>query len=236
MILPADLRLRIAVLALSVAALSSLARAAPSAAYFSAALTLFALYRGSWRRLLRLEAMVAMLLATLPFVVKGAPAFRLGPLIASEEGLARALILGLKISAATMVFSACFQGVQPIDLGRALRGLALPEPLVRVFLGLIRALDLFRCELTRLQEAMRMRSFRPRSNWHTWRSYGNLIGMVLLRALLRAERVEEAMRLRAGGSRARMLAAPKTPILRTDYPRAALILLAACALLLWDSQ
>ena len=69
--------------------------------------------------------------------------------------------------------------------------LRLPEPLVRLFLLTVRYLSLTRSEARRLHDAMAGRGLSRRaSNRHTWRSYGYLIGMLLVRALDRAQRVE----------------------------------------------
>nr|WP_307258251.1 energy-coupling factor transporter transmembrane component T [Kaistia dalseonensis] len=45
------------------------------------------------------------------------------------------------------------------------------------------------------------RGFRPRSSRHTWRSHGNLIGMLQVCALDRSRRIEEAMLCRGYGGR-----------------------------------
>ncbi|MGD9298980.1 MAG: energy-coupling factor transporter transmembrane component T, partial [Thiohalocapsa sp.] len=71
-----------------------------------------------------------------------------------------------------------------------------PHKLVHLLLltiGQIKHLD---DERWRLRRAMRARAFVPRSNRHTWVSYGNLIGMLLVRSLERARRIEAAMRAR----------------------------------------
>ena len=44
--------------------------------------------------------------------------------------------------------------------------------------------------------AMRARGFAPKLDLRTWRAYGNFTGMLLVRSMERAERVEESMRCR----------------------------------------
>ncbi|MFW5792080.1 MAG: energy-coupling factor transporter transmembrane component T family protein, partial [Desulfohalobiaceae bacterium] len=51
-------------------------------------------------------------------------------------------------------------------------------------------------EYLRLRRAMKTRAFRPRTNLHTYRSYGHLLGMLFVRSFDRAERVHQAMRCR----------------------------------------
>ncbi len=123
----------------------------------------------------------------------------------------RAGLVALKVSAAVLVLMAFLGSVEPARIGAALHALRLPEPLVRVFMLTVRYLSLIRDEARRLHDAMRARAFTPRSNRHTWQSYGYLIGMLLVRALERARRVEEAMACRGYSGRFpyAVLAAPR---------------------------
>jgi cobalt/nickel transport system permease protein len=195
---PGDLRLRLPAGLAVLLLLAPLQGLAPAAAGLCLVLLLLAVARQRlpWHRLWHLEAFLILLLLTLPFTVPGQPLLRLGPVTASAEGLLRALTLVAKVSASVLLVFALFADTAPENLGAALRALRLPEPLVRIFLGLTRYLSLIRAEMARLQEAMRARSFRPRSTLHTWRSYGFLIGMMLIRALERSERIMKAMKCR----------------------------------------
>ncbi|RWR51344.1 cobalt ECF transporter T component CbiQ [Sinirhodobacter ferrireducens] len=232
--IPADLRLRLLAAVLLVLAASQLAHLGPALAALALALILALAARPDralWRRLRHVEGFVALLLLTLPFAVPGAPLLTLGPLSASLEGLARAALLAAKVTTAALVLLALLGTVEPIRLGAALHALRLPEPLVRLFVLTLRYLGLIGDEARRLREAMRARAFRARTDRHTWRSFGNLIGMLLVRALDRARRVEEAMRLRGFSGRFphAALAAPTA----RDWTGFALLTgLAAAALLL----
>lgn len=233
-ILPHDLRLRIVTVVGVLLALSSLTHAGPGFAWLALAIALAVMDPNPfpWRRLLHLEAFLLLLLITLPLTIPGEALVSVWGLTVSQEGLARAILVVAKVTAAMLVLTVGFSRVEPTRLGQALRGLRCPEGLVRLFLGVVRYVDLIRAEATRLQEAMRMRSFAPRSTLHTWRSYGNLIGMVLLRALARADRVEEAMRLRSYAGRFPIPAS--VPITRRDWVSGLLCLAVAVGLLLWD--
>jgi cobalt/nickel transport system permease protein len=142
---------------------------------------------------LHVEGAVLLLFLTLPFAVPGQPLLVVGPLSASVEGVLRAGLIACKISAAVLVIMSLLGGIEPTRIGAALQALRLPESLVRLFVMTARYLSLIGGEARRLNDAMRARAFSPRSNRHTWRSYGYLIGMLLVRALERAERVEEAI-------------------------------------------
>ena len=113
-----------------------------------------------------------------------------------------------------------------------MRALHVPEPIVRLFALTVRYLALIRDEARRLNDAMRARGFRPGSNRHTWRSYGNLIGMLLVRALHRAQRVEEAMLCRGFSGRFPYAALPAPAA--DDWIGSALLTGLAVAALLFD--
>ncbi|ODM44612.1 cobalt ECF transporter T component CbiQ [Cereibacter johrii] len=234
MILPDDLRLRLLAGLGLLLLIAPLAHPGPAAAAVAAALALFAAERRAvpWRRLWHLEAFLLLLLLTLPFTVPGPPLWQWGPLSLSAEGLSRTLVIGLKVTASVLMLALLAGSVEPERIGAALRSLGLPEALVRIHLGLVRYLGLIRDEMRRLQEAMRLRAFRPRSGWHSWRSYGHLVGMMLVRAHARAERVEEAMRLRHASGR---FLRPDLPApAPRDWRTCALLLALGAGLLWWD--
>jgi cobalt/nickel transport system permease protein len=232
MIIPADLRLRLVAAFALVTAISQLHSLPVAAAVLAATLAAALAARPErrlWRRLLHVEGFVLVLFATLPFAVPGASLFTLGPLSASVEGVARAALVACKISASVLVILTVLGGIDTHRLGGALRGLRLPEPLVRLFVLTARYVGVLREEAARLREAMRARAFRPGSNRHTWRSYGNLVGMLLVRALERARRVEEAMALRGYDGRFPYAALP-APAVRDWAVLALFVALAAAAL------
>ncbi|WP_319532026.1 cobalt ECF transporter T component CbiQ [uncultured Cohaesibacter sp.] len=232
--LPADLRLRIVVAVGIVLLQSPITHIAPSTTYLGWMIALAALSKTpiSWRRLLHLEAFLILLFITLPFTIPGTPIFQIGGIEASWQGFERAIVLAFKISASVLLLMVCFSRIEPVKVGQALRGLKVPEALVRILLGLIRYLDTIGNEFRRLQDAMRLRSFRPGSNRHTWKTYGNMIGMLLLRSLARADRVEEAMRMRSFAGHFPTM--PLPAIAFADWLLSALLLALATALLNWE--
>lgn len=230
---PAELRLRLVATLWAVAVISQLTGLAPAAVALAGALGLAAAQGGvDARRLLHLEAFLILLFLTLPFTTPGRALAQIGPLTATAEGLTRAASLGARTGAAVLLIATALAGESPARLGAALRGLRLPEALVRLFLATAHYLELTRAEALRLREAMRARAFRAGSNRHTWRSLGNLIGMLFLRALARAARVEEAMRARgyAGQMPARALPRPGA----RDWAAALTLAALTTALLIWD--
>ena len=86
--------------------------------------------------------------------------------------------------------------MEPVTLGHALHRLRCPETLVHLLMFTIRYIDVLHEEYQRLRAAMKVRGFRPGTNWHTYRSFGYLVGMMLVRAIERSERILGAMKCR----------------------------------------
>jgi cobalt/nickel transport system permease protein len=148
------------------------------------------------RRLGAMEATLALLLATLPFSVPGEPLLRVGPLVASDAGLARAALVLLKANAVVLAMLALVGTQEASRVGWAMHRLRVPDALVHLLLFTVRYLGVLDAEYGRLRAAMRARAFRPRTDAHSLRSLGNLVGMLLVRSAERAERVMAAMRCR----------------------------------------
>lgn len=165
-----------------------------------AALALVRLARLPWadlrHRLLHVEGFMVVLLVLLPFTVTGTPLFVLGPVVATGEGVTRALTVAMKVNICALTILALLGSLDPVHIGRAAEDLGAPSKFVKLFLFTIRYVSVFRAETNRLTEAMRARGFRPGSNLHTWRAFGNLAGTLVVRSIERAQRVDEAMRCR----------------------------------------
>lgn len=202
-----DARARLIATALLVGAVVSLQRPesllVAALAALTVALVAFPDPRRLFKRLLAVEGLLLFLVLTLPFTVPGEPVLALGPLVASDAGLERALIVALKANAAALVVVGLLGSVPPNSLGYALGRLGVPERLVQLLVLTVRQIELLQGEYRRLRRAMRARGFRARSDAHTWRSLGWLIGMLLVRATARARRLLAAMRCR--GYRGRLV-------------------------------
>ncbi|MEO5335919.1 MAG: cobalt ECF transporter T component CbiQ [Magnetospirillum sp. WYHS-4] len=153
-------------------------------------------WRPTLRKLAAMDAFVVMALALLPFTVPGEELFRLGPWPASREGLLQALAVAFKANAALLALLALAGTMEVSALGHALKHLKVPDALIHLLLLMVRYVDVLQREYGRLRLAMRARAFRPRSDRHTWRSLGYLVGMLLVRSVERSERVLAAMKCR----------------------------------------
>jgi cobalt/nickel transport system permease protein len=114
----------------------------------------------------------------------------------SREGLEKAVLLAFKANTIMITITGLAATMEPATFGKAMRLLGVPDKLVHIFLFLVRYLDLIGDEYQRLRSAMKLRAFQPSTDLHTLRSYGNLIGMVLVRSLERSDAILAAMKCR----------------------------------------
>ena len=158
-----------------------------------------------WRLATRLAAVnvvVVLLWLFLPFTVPGSRVFAVvGPFIASGEGVALATQITLKCNAIALALTALLSTVEVTTLGHALHHLRVPDKLIHLYLFTVRYVDVLHQELQRLTRAAKVRGFRPGVNRHTYRTYGYLVGMLLLKSVDRAERVLAAMKCRGFSGR-----------------------------------
>lgn len=157
------------------------------------------------KRIAALETFMLVLLVLLPFTTPGAALFELGTLTASQEGLRLAVAIVLKANTVVLMLLALVGTLEPVVLGHALARLRVPTKLVHLFLLTVRYIGVLHEEYQSLRRAMRARAFTPGSNFHTWRSFGNLLGMLLVRSLERSQRVMAAMKCRGFDGRFHLL-------------------------------
>jgi len=155
--------------------------------------------RAGLRRLVPLNVLLLLVAAVLPFstpATASEDAWRLGPLAASHEGLLLAANVILKGNAVVLALVALLGSMDATTLGHAMSHLRVPDKLIHLLLFTVRYLDVLKRESQRLRWAMRVRAFRPQMNRHTYRTYGYLVGMLLVRSFDRAERIVAAMKCR----------------------------------------
>lgn len=199
-IAPLDPRIRIVmacVFAVVTVALSSLV--ALSAALLVALLLLELSRlprRQTLKRMAMMDGFIIFTLILLPFSMPGEAIFSLWGMTASWPGLWKAVEIALTANAVILALMVLVGTMEPVTLGHALHRLHCPETLVHLLMFTIRYIEVLREEYLRLRGAMKVRGFRPGTNWHTYRSFGYLVGMMLVRAIERSERILGAMKCR----------------------------------------
>ncbi len=148
------------------------------------------------RRLLRLNAFLAVVLLLIPITAPGRPVLEVGPIHYGMEGLLWSLRLILRANAIVLAFTGLLGTVELFTLGHAFEHLRVPRKLIHLFMFTLRYLDVLHHEYETLLSAMKARAFRPGMNLHTYSSYANLVAMLLVRSLERSERIMGAMKCR----------------------------------------
>ncbi len=153
------------------------------------------------RRLAMMDGFILVLLLMLPFTVPGEPAVTLFGWPASWAGLEQAAAIALKANAILLMLGSLVGSMDPTTLGHALWRLRVPENLVHLLLFTVRYIAVVDAEYRRHRRAMKVRCFRPGTNLHSLRAIGYLVGMMLVRALERSERILQAMKCRGFNGR-----------------------------------
>ena len=188
--------------------------------------------RATLKRMAMMDGFIFFMLALLPFTVPGDPIFTLWGLAASWQGLWQAVAIAVTATAVILTLMTLAGSMEPVTLGHALYRLKVPETLVHLMMFTIRYISVLREEYLRLRMAMKVRAFRPGTNWHTYRSFGYLVGMMLVRAIDRSERILDAMKCR--GFSGRIVLLHDFRLARLDYVFAAGFAVLIFALLLVD--
>lgn len=178
----------------------SLASLAATAAALGVALALLVASRlpvlPTLRRMAAVDGFILAMLVLLPFSVPGEPILTVAGFPASREGLRQAAEIALTANAVVLALLTLVGSMEPVVFGHALHRLRCPDALVQLVMFTVRYVGVLHEEYARLRAAMAARAFRPGTNWHCFRSFGFLIGMMLVRSVDRAERILAAMKCR----------------------------------------
>ncbi|MBO9453516.1 cobalt ECF transporter T component CbiQ [Tropicibacter sp. R16_0] len=188
--------------------------------------------RRTLKRMAMMDSFIIFMLVLLPFSMPGDAMFTVFGFAASWQGLWKAVEIALTANAAILALMVLVGTMEPVTLGHALHKLRCPEALVHLLMFTIRYIEVLREEYLRLRGAMKIRGFRPGTNWHTYRSFGYLVGMMLVRAIERSERILAAMKCR--GFSGRLLLLQDFRMTRRDHMFAATLTAVCLGLLCLD--
>jgi cobalt/nickel transport system permease protein len=131
--------------------------------------------------------------AILPLTYEGEPVFHIWRLAGSREGIVLSAQITFKSNAILMAFIAVVATMSLATLGHALNRLRVPNKIVYLLLMAYRYVFVIEQEYTRLSRAARVRGFSPKTDLHTYKTFAYMLGMLLVRAMARADRVYQAM-------------------------------------------
>lgn len=143
------------------------------------------------RRLLAVNAFLVLVWLTLPLDIG------LDGLTWSAQGIELAALITARANAIALAVSALLAGLDAGGIARAAAALGLPGKCARLMLLMVRYVDLIGETWHRLERAARARGFVARADRRTLAVLAHLLALLLAHALLRAERVDMALRARA---------------------------------------
>lgn len=145
------------------------------------------------KRIIVVNSFTALLWLVLPLTFHGAIALTLGPLTIYNAGIVMAAQITLKSNAILLALVALVTTMNFSILGYALNWLHVSDKIVHLLLMTYRYVFVIDQEYQRLIRAARIRGFQPGTNLHTYKTYAYLVGMLLVRSTVRADRVYKAM-------------------------------------------
>ena len=148
------------------------------------------------KRLLTVNLFILLLWITLPLTGGGDAVTIFGPLQLSNRGLALALLISFKTNAIFLILTALLTTSSILDLGHGLKRLHLHHKLILLLLSTYRYLGLIEEEYKKLRRSAALRCFSAKTSIHSYRTYGYLIGMTLIRSYSRSQRIHKAMLMR----------------------------------------
>ncbi|RED53047.1 cobalt ECF transporter T component CbiQ [Cohnella lupini] len=137
----------------------------------------------------------------IPFHTEGIKAFELFGFAATEEGLERAIVILLKLVNANLLLTYLLAVTPLFVLLRSLRSVGVPAVLLELILLMMRYFFLLREEAVSMFKAQRSRGMNFKG-WlwssRAYKRFGELMGVLFLRAYERSKRIYIAMSARGG--------------------------------------
>lgn len=146
-----------------------------------------------FKKLIMINLFIIVIWLFIPLTFPGRELFRVWNFSATEEGIKYALKITIRSNSIMLLIISFLRTNSISEIIHALYRLKLPPKLIYLFFFVYRYLDIIKLEYNKLQEAMLMRAFKPKTNLHSYKSYAYLIAMILIRSYERSEKVYEAM-------------------------------------------
>jgi cobalt ECF transporter T component CbiQ len=137
----------------------------------------------------------------LPFTSQGEPVFHLFGFAASDEGVTNALLILLKICCANLLLTFLIATTPLFDLIKSLRTIGFPSIMIELVSLMMRYFFLLAEESRSMLRAQKSRGFSTEGLFwprRVYRRFGQLLGMLFLRAYSRSQRIYLSMSARGG--------------------------------------
>jgi cobalt/nickel transport system permease protein len=153
------------------------------------------------KRLLAANSFTLFIWLSIPLTYGGDSLGTLGPFAISQEGCHIAALITLKTNAILFSLIALLSTSPIASIGHALEGLRVSPMFCFLLLFSYRYIFVIYQEYQKLTRAARIRCFTPSTSLHTYRTYGYLFGMTLVKSWNRASNIRNAMVLRGFNGR-----------------------------------
>ncbi len=173
------------------------------------------------KRIIIVNGFIIFLWFFLPFTFPGKIIFGIGPLNVSKEGIHYALLITIK---SNLIITACITLLSTssiFSLVHALSHLHFPEKLIQLLFFTYRYIHVLYLEYLNLRKTLKVRCFKAGTNLRTYKTFANIVAMLLLKSYDRAERVYKAMLCR--GFRGRYYVLEHSAMTRKDIMVGALM-------------
>ena len=132
----------------------------------------------------------------LPFTYNGREIFNFYGISLTFEGIQYCLLITLKSNCILLVLFLLIGTMSSMDFGHAMISMGVSKKLTFLFLFTWRYLDVMWRELSQMLRALKTRNFEPKTDLHTYKTFGFLVAMLLIRAYERSKRIQMAMQAR----------------------------------------
>lgn len=153
------------------------------------------------KRLMIVNGFIGFLWLVIPFTHPGTIVYQLGYFSMTGEGLHFVAIITLKTNALILIFISHFSTANISTLGHAFQYFRLPSKFISLLLFTYRYIDVMHQEYLRLLKAAKVRCFIPGTNFHTYKTYAYFVGMLVVNATNRGEKIHNAMKCRCFSGR-----------------------------------
>ena len=148
------------------------------------------------KRLAIVNIFIFLFWIVLPLTYPGNTIYSLGPVTVYLAGIVLAAKITIKSNAILLVLISFMATMTFSTLGHSLSRLKVPEKLVFLLMITYRYIFVIALEYKKIIRSIKIRGFKPKTTLHTYKTFAYVIGMLLIRASERADRVYNAMRCR----------------------------------------
>ena len=153
-------------------------------------------YAAIFKRLFIVNGFIGFLWLIIPFTHPGTIAYQFGFLKITFEGLHFVALITLKTNVLILIFITHFASSNVATIGHSLQYFRLSAKFISLLLFTYRYIDVMSQEYTRLVRAAKVRCFKPGTNFHTYKTFAYFVGMLIVNATNRGEKIHHAMKCR----------------------------------------